>query len=238
MVKNIKGYQIDARLVDEPVNLPDEIHQKIDAFWNKVMEEKPNMWNGGLMCVSEFQKTANTISIVCRKSNYAHYLYDERHLHDPIDGLEGSLACSSLVGACLVETSDGYYVVGELAPKTSMPGCLQISGGSVDSDDIDEDGTINIMHSVIRECQEEINIDLQDPTMVKSFQMQYINLPDKAHQYMFIAKAKLTITKEQMEAHYAAYEKYLRENDLEIEFKRIHLIPKGKLQEYLEKAKY
>lgn len=43
------------------------------------------------MCVGECKKQENELLITCKKSNYAHYLYDERI------GLSKELACASLV---------------------------------------------------------------------------------------------------------------------------------------------
>lgn len=69
--------------------------------------------------------------------------------------------CSSLVAECLLETSDNYYIVGELAENTSFPHCMQISGGSADNKDIKE-GKIDVLNTIVRECKEELNIDLND----------------------------------------------------------------------------
>ena len=97
----------------------------------------------------EYKRQENEILITCKKTNYLHYLYDERI------GLSEQYACSSLVAGCLLETSDGYYIIGELADNTSFPHCMQVSGGSADDNDI-ENEEIDIYNTIIRECQEEL----------------------------------------------------------------------------------
>ena len=227
MIQDIEGLKIKAIVLDEQFELPKEISNKIDAFWRKAQKETPGLWNGELMCVSEYRRQEDEILITCKKSNYAHYLYDERI------GLSNQYTCSSLVAGCLLETSDGYYIVGELADNTSFPYCMQISGGSVDNNDI-ENGQINIYNTIIRECEEELNIKLQNKEQVEYFKIKYIGLPEKAHQYILFAKAKLTMTKDQMEQHYQNYLKYLQDSNSEIEFSKIHFIKKGRTVQELK----
>lgn len=231
MIKNIKGIKIKAYIEDEKLNLPKEIQIKIDEFWKKATKETPDLWNGELMCVEKCVKENNEIILTCKKTNYSHYLYDERIV------LPKEYACSSLVASCLLETSDNYYIVGELAENTSFPHCMQISGGSADNDDI-KNNQIDIQNTIIRECKEELNIDLQDKKQVENFEIKYIYLPnDKIHTYILFAKGKLKMTKDEMNDYYELYFKYLKENNLEIEFGKIHFIKKGKTTEELEKLK-
>lgn len=180
------------------------------------------------MCVDECKREGDQILITCKKSNYAHYLYDERI------SLPKEYACSSLVAGCLLETSDNYYIVGELAENTSFPYCMQISGGNADKNDI-KDGRIDIINTIIRECKEELNINLQDEKQVEHFEIKYISLPtETVHTYILFAKGKLNMTRAQMQEY---YEQYLKENNLEVEFGKIHFIRKGRTTEELENLK-
>ena len=112
---------------------------------------------------------------------------------------------------------------------------MQISGGSADNDDI-KDGKIDIFNTIIRECQEELNINLQDKKQVKNFEMKYISLPsEEVHTYILFAKGELNMNKSQIQEYYENYLKYLKENNLEVEFSKIHFINKGRILEELNK---
>ena len=95
MIKNIGKTIIKVKLEDERFELPEEIERKIEEFWKQCKAENSNLWNGELMCVGECKRKGNQIEITCKKSNYAHYLYDER-----IE-LTKEYACSSLVAGCI-----------------------------------------------------------------------------------------------------------------------------------------
>ena len=74
----------------------------------------------------------NDVKIICKKSDYAHYLYGERI------GCPKEYECKNLSAGCLLETIDGYYIVGELDEDSSYPIMLQVTGGGIDKDDISE----------------------------------------------------------------------------------------------------
>ena len=229
MIQNIEGITINVKIQDTELELPEKIKNKIDEFWKQCEKENHNLWNGEVMCIDEYKVKGNQIEIICKKTDYAHYLYDERV------GLDKKYACKNLAAGCLLETSDNYYVVGELAENASFPHCMQISGGSADNDDI-KDGEIDILNTIIRECQEEVKINLRDKKQVEYFDIKYILLPSESvHTYMLFAKGKLNMNKKQMQEYYEQYLKYLKENNLEIEFEKIHFIKKGEITKELKK---
>ena len=233
MIKNIENFNINAIIKYEKVKLPEELVLKINDFWKKAVKETPKLWNGELLCVNEFVEDEKNkkIDIICRKSNYAHYLYNERI------GIERKYSCSSLIAGCIFETSDGYYVVGALGKNTSYPGCLQVPGGSADNDDISGE-KINILRTIVRETKEEVNIDLNDKSMVDSWKVKYIDMPReelKPCTYIILAKANLKMSKDEFDEYYNDYLEYLKNNNLEIEFEKLYYISKNKITEDLNK---
>lgn len=172
------------------------------------------------MCVSECKIEENRVIITCQKTKYSHYLYDERH------GLSKEYGCNNIAAGSLIETSDNYYVVGELAENMSFPRCMQLPGGNADNSDI-KDGKINILDTIIRETKEELNIKLENKSQVEKFQIKYIGMPtEKIHTYMILAKCNANMTMAELQKHYEKYVEYLQENNLEIEFGKIHFIKK------------
>lgn len=228
MVKNIKNKEINITIKEEHVELPEQIRKDIENYWNnEVIKSNPNLWNGEVTCITDYIENDNTIELICKKSDYAHYIYDERI------GLPKGLECFNIAAGALLETSDGYYIVGELDKNTSYPYCLQISGGNVDKADGND-----LMKTIRREVKEELNIDVEDKSQVENSLIAYINFPDeKVHAYEVFTKGILKMTAKEMEEYYNNYLNYLKENDLEIEFGKIHFIKKNRVIEELSKLR-
>ena len=231
MLKTIAGTTIKIEFKDEILELPKILKEKINIFWKESKESNPSLFNGDLICVGEYKETNELIEIICKRTSYAHHLYDERI------GLPKEYGCHNLVVGCLLETSDNYYVIGEMASNTSVPSCLQIPGGNVDNTDIKEK-SVDIFNALIRECKEEVNINLQDKSLVENFEIKYISLPnEKSNAYLIITKAKLKKAKNGMIKYYKEYLKYLKDNNLEVEFSNLHFISKMNAKEELNNLK-
>lgn len=230
MIKNIENQKLIITYEDTKVVLPKEIREKIDNNWNEFIHQNPNLWNGDVTRVSKYFENNNEIHIFCQKTDYAHYLYEERK------GLPLEFACVNISAGCLLETTDEYYVIGELDEKMSYPKMLQVSGGNVDEKDM-ENGTVDIMKTISREVMEEVNINLNDSSQVSDVVLKYIYNSEKGEQpkVQIFAKAKLNMTSNEMKEYYNSYFNYLNRNNLELEFGKIHLIDKSNAIEILEK---
>lgn len=222
--------KLEAVKLDEQLKIPENLQNQIEEFWSKQVEENSHLFNGEVWSVSGVEELADKIKISIQKTNYAHYLFDERV------GIEGKFACYNLNCGILLETKDGYYIIGEMAETTSYPKGLQISGGNLDQNDINSNGRVDIINNISRELKEELNIDLFDDSIVKEYKMQYMEIPQgKRHSYSPIMKGILNITSRQMEEHYDNYKKALEQEKKEIEFSRLHFIKKENALETLKK---
>jgi len=219
MISKINNKEIKILYEDANINLPEEILNKIKENWKKIEQEKSNVWNGKVTCISEFIENDTKIEIRCKNSDYAHYLYDERI------GLPQEYRCTNLSAGCILKTLDNYLIVGELDELTSYPTMLQIPGGNVDKNDIDGNN-VNIIKTINRETLEEVNIDLENKELVSNYKISYIYKPDvgESQGVQILAVANLNMTKEEMEKYYKEYYKYLSDNVLEKEFKTIHFL--------------
>ena len=205
----------------ENVVLPKDIMKKIEMFWKKQVEENPHLFNGEVWSVTKFEELEDKFRLTIQKTNYAHYLYDERV------GLEGDLACYNLNGGILLETLDKKYIVGEMNETTSYPKGLQIPGGNLDQNDIKKDGFVDLIGNIARELQEELNLNLFDSSIVQSYKMQYMELPEgRRHSYSPKLKGLLKMTSEEMKDYYEKYKEYLEETNQEVEFAKLHFINK------------
>lgn len=63
---------------DREIKLPKELKENIEIFWEKAIKENPNLYNGQDYVVESVIETKEKIEMLVVKSNYAHYLYDER----------------------------------------------------------------------------------------------------------------------------------------------------------------
>lgn len=203
---------------ERETKLSNELKEKIEKFWKKAVEENSNLYNGPDYTIEKIEEDENEIKMIATKTNYAHYLYDER-----IGIKEKEYKCNVPWGGIILETKDNYLVLGEMDKTTSVPYFLQIPGGGIDKKDIYE-GIININQTIKRELKEEINLNLEDI----DYKIKYIEVPDKArHAYGFIAIGKLVKTKEELQKHFEEYKKFLIQNNLEIEFNKLVFLDKN-----------
>lgn len=207
------------------IRLPSELKDKIEKFWIEAVKENANLYNGQDYVVESIIETKENIEMLIVKSNYAHYLYDER-----VGIQEEKYRCCSPWGGILLITRDDYFVVGEMNQTTSVPYCLQISGGGIDVADI-EDGIINIDLNISRELKEEINLDLNDI----NYKIEFIEYPSKTRNaYGFLAIGKIHKTKDELEQHFEAYKKYLMKNNIEVEFNQLIFLKRENALQELE----
>lgn len=213
------------RYEDREIDLPIEIKENIKKFWSNAIKENPNLYNGQDYVVEVVNETKDDIEMLVVKSNYAHYLYDER-----IGIKENKYRCCSPWGGILLLTKDNYFIIGEMNNTTSMPLCLQIPGGGIDKTDI-ENQKINIRANISREVKEELNINIENI----DYKLEFIEYPDETRNaYGFIALAKLDQSKEDLEKYFNKYKEYLIENNLELEFNRLVFLNKENALEELD----
>lgn len=230
MIYGISSRKMQLIAKDEVIKLPKELKEKIIKNFEKMKKDGANIWNGEVICVDKCNVSKESVEIICNKSDYAHYLYGERI------GLPVCYECKNLSGGCLLETIDNYYIIGELDNNTSYPTMLQVTGGGVDFVDIVGERIV-IENTICREAKEELNIDLKDKKLIFDNKLSYMYIADKEEQpgVQVFSKAKINMTKEEFKKHYEEYYKYLKDNNLEIEFKKVHFLKKDCAVEELSK---
>lgn len=214
------------RFENREIELPKEINESIAIFWEKAIRDNPNLYNGPDYTVESVNENDERIEFTVVKSNYAHYLYNERV------GIENkNCRCCSPWSGILLVTNDDYFVVGRMDKTTSIPGGLQISGGGVDSKDI-KNGIIDIESTIKRELREEVNLNLD----IIDYELKFIEYPDeKRNAYGFLAVGRVDMTKDELERYFEEYKKYLIENKLEVEFDKLVFLAKENALEELDK---
>lgn len=221
MIYDIRNKQIEIVSKNELIELPNNLKENIMNNFENIKSNGANIWNGEVICVSKYNVDDKNVNITCNKSNYAHYLYEEKI------GCSKEYECRNLSAGCLIETIDGFYVIGELDDVTSYPTMLQVTGGGVDKKDI-FNNNIDIERTIIREAKEELNIDLKDKNLISYYELSYMYITNKDEQpgIQVFAKAKINMTIEEIKKHFENYYKYLKQNNLERELKTLHFLPK------------
>ena len=207
------------------IDLPIKLKENIENFWNNAIKENPNLYNGQDYVVEKVKETEENIEMLVVKSDYAHYLYDER-----VGIQKEEYRCCSPWGGILLLTKDDYFVIGEMNSTTSVPYCLQISGGGIDINDI-ENGVINIDLNIKRELKEELNLNLDDI----DYKIEFIEYPSKTRNaYGFLAIGKINQTKDELTQHFKHYKEYLISNNLEVEFNKLIFLKKQRALQELD----
>lgn len=230
MFLGIEDKKIIVHFQDEYVSLPEELQKKINSKWSEFINDNPTLWNGDTVCTYKINITQDTIELFCKKSNYAHHLYQDRV------GLPKKYECRSLSAGVLMETKDGYFIISELEKNTSCPNMLNVPGGGIDKEEIEKD-KIDYLKTIIRETKEEVNIDLNDKKNVEKYHLMGFYLADEGVKpsVQVFAKAKLNLSKDEMNKHFENYYNWLLENNGELEIKRLHFLHRNSCLEELDK---
>ncbi len=232
MIYKIENKKVQVILKNENIELPIRLKDKINENFENMKKQGANIWNGEVLCVSEFNIEDDKVEIICKKSDYAHYLYGERI------GCPNEYECKNLSAGCLLETIDGYYIVGELDDNTSYPTMLQVTGGGIDKTDIVGE-KIEVEQTIIREAREELNIDLKDKKSILYNKISYMYVSEDNEQpgVQLFSKAKIKMTVKEIQNYFNNYYKYLKENNLEVEFKKLHFFKKENAVKELKELK-
>ena len=216
---------INLQYTGQTINLPKDLKEKIQEFWDLAIKETPTLYNGEYYAVEEVEETENEITLRVLKTSYSHYLYDERTGID-----DEQYRCNIPWSGILLLTNDNYWVFGQASKKTSFPNGFQISGGGIDKKDI-YNTKIDLTQNLKRELKEEMNLNLDE---IK-YEFQYIEYPDdKRNAYGFIAIGYLNMAKNELQNHFKQYKEFLEKNNLEVEFNNLIFLKRGNAVQELD----
>jgi hypothetical protein len=104
--------------------------------------------NEELFTVTKINAIDNELFFELERSEFAHYLLTQvtPNISNP---------CISVAVNSLLETLDGYYVLGKMASNTSLADKVKFIGGAISREDLLND-QFQIRNTIIRELQEEV----------------------------------------------------------------------------------
>lgn len=123
----------------------------IRANWAERVRDKPDMFNGRVLLMSDFELEDDTCRATYFETDFADFL-GWRDLGYPDPSIANGFAMGALQGA------DGAYICGVMGSHTANAGRIYFPAGTPDRSDLLSDGTVDLATGVIRELKEETEL--------------------------------------------------------------------------------
>ncbi len=234
MIKQIKvdilKKEIELTYHSERLHLPNEIQNKINAYWEKRIMLNPQLRRGKVFCINNRIENDDKIVYELVDTDYAHYLYT---LNCPI---EERYACKVCFAVGLIITSDNKYIIGQMNQNTATPQRLQLPGGGLEEQDI-VNGKICLEQNLDRELTEEIGFGIFNKKMVASVQPKYVKYGGKGDFVAFVYNIKSCLSSIQLREH---FKNFFDNYQGKAEFSNIYFIEREKnaVEEFLSKVQF
>ncbi|RXH38300.1 NUDIX hydrolase [Bradyrhizobium zhanjiangense] len=132
----------------------EERRAEIAAHFAEMQRERPKIWNGRVLLGRDAVFTDGHLAATYFETDFASFLaWRDWGFPDP--------AVFNGFGMGALRTSDGAFVMGEMAQHTANAGRIYFPSGTPDLDDI-RAGALDIPGSVVREIAEETGLTVAD----------------------------------------------------------------------------
>ena len=125
----------------------------IDRHFAAHQRERPTLWNGRMLLLHRYERDNRVLRGASFETDYASFLA-WRDWGCPSVGVFNVFAAAAL------QSVDGAFVLGQMAPCTSAAGQWVFPCGTPDPDDINSAGRLDLAGSVGRELLEETGLDI------------------------------------------------------------------------------
>lgn len=222
--------KIIVRFSNKQVTLPQDIQNKIDAYWDELIESGKDYRRGEVFTVTKKDETDGVIEMLVEKTDYAHYLYCQN-----FNNL-GNFGVHIIHTAVLVDTADGKTILGKMGKHTSRAGIFQLCGGGIDDNDLRGD-VFDFDHNISKELKEELDIDTEDKERVKNLRQAYFKEGGPTNKMTVVYKIELVETSREFLKKYAKHAEHLIQNGKNPEFEEIIVLAKNKkeIQDFFSK---
>ena len=126
---------------------------EIDAHFAAAQRAKPKIWNGRVLLARNARFDGDRLTTDYFETDFASFLAWRDWGYPDKDVFNG-------FGMGALRSSDGAFVLGEMAEHTANAGRIYFPAGTPDLDDI-RDGAVDIAGSVAREAEEETGLGPQ-----------------------------------------------------------------------------
>lgn len=141
-----------------------DLEIKIKKHWDRFIENNNGYFNGDIFVVTDIKETKENYIFEIGKTKYADLIYSKE---------TDNLSCYSLFASCIFITKDNYYVL-----VKNNHNKLNIIGGMASKEDF-INNKFSPHNCLKRELKEELNIDINDKSIISNYYPKYIKLPSK-----------------------------------------------------------
>jgi 8-oxo-dGTP pyrophosphatase MutT (NUDIX family) len=131
--------------------------EEIDAHFAEKQREKPEIWNGRVLLGRNTVRSGERLAADFFETDFASFLAWRDWGFPDASVFNG-------FGMGALRSSDGAFLLGEMADHTANAGRIYFPAGTPDTDDV-RDGMLDIAGSITREVAEETGLGAADYTM-------------------------------------------------------------------------
>jgi 8-oxo-dGTP pyrophosphatase MutT (NUDIX family) len=131
----------------------------IDRHFDTRRRAQPALWNGRVLLLRHYAIENGVLRGTSFETDYASFVA-WRDWDCPKDA-----GAFNIFGAAALRAADGAYLIGRMAPSTSIAGQWLFPCGTPDPKDIDSAGKLDLAGSVGRELGEETGLDIDALTV-------------------------------------------------------------------------
>ena len=185
-IKELRIKEVETR------ELPKDIEEGVQVYWNELIAKYPGMFNGPVYSTINMENDDGIVTITCEPSDYSHYKYSE------IKDL-GVYACRSMYAGCILVSSDkklfvslngaGSEFVGKIQGIGGvMDPCDRIIGGAIREDGSTDNNKLSPLVTALREL-EEVGKEIRDS--VTDIGKSYLVTNDNKYGFPFVVYSSL-----------------------------------------------
>ncbi len=158
--------KLDLRMTDGVWSFAEERRADIDAHWAKIIEKKPELWDGRVLGTRSPRLENGTLTAELVETRFAAFLA-WRDWDFPDKGF------FNLFGSAVIAGSDGGYLFGVMAGNTANAGAIYPCAGSLEPADVTSEGVVDLWASVERELYEEAGLRADQARTDGDFLVRY-----------------------------------------------------------------
>ena len=146
--------RLDLRFDPKPWRFAEQCRAEIDAHFATARRVKPQLWNGRVLVLRDYEIAGGALRGAFFEADYASF-------HAWIAWGRPAADAVDCFGTAVVRSSDGAFLLAQMAAHTANAGRIYFPCGTPDPADI-RNGKVDLDHSIRRELLEETGLDVAE----------------------------------------------------------------------------